>query len=84
MIPLLAALRIGRHTRLWIPIPLFLLWLLLLPLCLLLLPVFVWACRAQRVPAGRTLAAGWGLLRGLRGTQAELTHPEAAFGLRLI
>ena len=84
MIPLLAALRIGRHDRLWIPIPLFLLWLLLLPLCVLALPFFVWACRAQQVPAGRTLAAGWALLRGLRGARVELTQSEVAFALRLI
>jgi len=83
MIPLIAAFHIGAN-RIWIPFPLFVIWLLLLPVCLLLLPLFVIACRVNQVPAGGALAAAWAVLRGLRGTRLAVAHPDATFGLRLI
>lgn len=83
MIPLIAAFRLGAR-RLWIPFPLFAVWLLLLPFCLLLLPLFLIACRANRIPAIRALAATWAVLSGLRGTRLAITHPDATFALRLI
>jgi hypothetical protein len=83
VIPLLAAFRVGRR-RFWIPVPLFVIWLLLLPVCLLLLPVFVVACRWNRVPAGGALVAIWAVLNGLRGTRLLFTHPDATFAVRLI
>lgn len=84
MIPILAALRVGRRRPLWIPIPLFLVWILLLPLCLLALPFYLVACRRLQLPAGRTLLTGFGLLRGLRGTQVEIDVPDVRMALRLI
>lgn len=84
MIPTLAALRVGRRRALWIPIPLFLVWLLLLPLCLLALPFFVIGCRAAQIPAGQTLRTGFGLLRALRGTHMEIEHQSVNLALRLI
>ena len=84
MIPILAALRFGRRRLLWIPIPLFLVWLLLLPLCLLALPFYFVACRKLELPAGRTLVTGLGLLRGLRGIHLEIDVPDVRMALRLI
>ena len=83
MIPVFAAFRFGAR-RVWIPVPLFVIWLLLLPFCLLLLPVFVIACRANQVPAGGALVAGWSLLRGLRGAHVEINHPDVTLAVRLI
>ena len=49
MIPLVVAVAIGSTrvagVRPWIPIPLFLVWLFLLPFCIVLLPVYFIGCR---------------------------------------
>lgn len=84
MIPILAALRVGRRRSLWIPIPLSLIWLLLLPLCLLALPLFVVGCRALKLPPGQTLLTGFGVLRALGGTRLEIVHPDVTLGVRFI
>jgi hypothetical protein len=84
MIPILAVLRVGRHRPCWIPIPLFLIWLLLLPLCLLALPFYFAGCRALKLPAGRTLRTGLALFRALGGTRVEIQHPDAAMAIRFI
>lgn len=83
MIPLFATLRIGGRRR-WIPVPLFLVWLLLLPLCLVLLPVFLVGCRVLKIPGLRALAALFGLLRALRGTSLQVQHESVNLALRLI
>lgn len=82
MIPIIAAVRFGTRRR-WIPIPLFLVWLLLLPLCLLLLPFFAIGCRIVGISSWRSLAAVWGVLRSLSGTHLEITQGGTAFALRL-
>jgi hypothetical protein len=84
MIPILMTVRFGRHREYWVPVPLLLIWLLLLPFCLLALPFFVAGCRALRVPAGRALATGFGLLRGLGGTRLDIDVPDVRMAIRFI
>ena len=79
MIPLFATLRIRhqkpgdarRHGfRLWLP--LFLIWLLLAPLVLILMPIFFAVCFASRINPFRSIAAIWRFLSALRGTHIEV------------
>jgi len=84
VIPLVAAVRVGTRRLAWIPIPLFVIWLLLLPFCLLLLPVYVVACRRLQVRAGAGLVAMWRLLHGLRGLHLEVRQGGVDFAVRLV
>jgi len=79
MIPLFATLRIRhqkpgeplrRGFRLWLP--LFLIWLLLAPLVLVLMPIFFVVCLATRINPFRSIAAIWRFLCALRGTHIEV------------
>lgn len=63
----------NRRFSLWIP--LFLAWLLLLPLVLILFPVVALACLFVRINAVRLYAAAWGILSGLRKTRVEVRSP---------
>lgn len=86
MIPLGAVIAFrpgGRSSnrRLWIPVPLFLVWLLALPILVLALPVFFVACPASRVDrfwAFRALSGLWQLLCALRRTRVSVEHREAS------
>ena len=88
MIPLVAAVSVrpGRapRRRVWIPLPLFLVWLLLLPLTPVLVPVFLIACRANRISGPRALGALWQLLSGLGRTRIDVDHPDAAIHIRVL
>lgn len=85
MIPLFAIVKLrrgNRHSRkLWFP--LFLIWLLLLPLVLVLLPFAILACLLARINPLRSIAAGWQVLAGLRGTHIEVQHPGHYVLLRI-
>lgn len=90
MIPLFATLRLrrrraggglGRGLRLWLP--LFLVWLLLAPLVLVLLPIAILACLALRVAPLRAGAALWGCLAALRGTRVEIETARNAIHLTI-
>lgn len=79
MIPLAAvvAVRRGRSSsdfRLWIPVPLVLVWLLALPFLVLALPIFFIACLASRVQPFRALWILWQLLCALRTTRVSVEH----------
>ena len=86
MIPLFVVIRLRtrgrRHFGLWLP--LFLAWLLLLPLALVLLPFFVIGCLLARMNPWRTFVTGWQVLCGLTGTHLEVEHAERKFLLRII
>ena len=77
MIAVLAGLRFGvgsrRSPRIWIPLPLV--WLLLLPLAIPLLPLSVAACVICSIPPVRALGALWQILSGLGGTHIEVDAP---------
>jgi hypothetical protein len=74
MIPMLADLRIHSPRRRFalMGIPLFLLWILLLPVALLLLPVLFIVCLAVRISFFQLLAGLWRLLSSLRDTHVEI------------
>lgn len=84
MIPVLLVIRFGSRRRAWIPIPLLLVWLLLLPFCLLLLPVYVVACRVLEVRAFAALAGFWRVLNGCRGLRLDVRQGGVTFALRFI
>jgi hypothetical protein len=83
MIPCSAFIRVERGTgahrnhrfSLWVP--LFLAWILLLPLFLILFPIAAVACVFARINVLRLYAAGWGILTGLRKTRVEVSAPTA-------
>jgi len=86
MIPLFAVVRIakrsGRNIRLWLP--LFLIWLLLAPLVLVLLPfLFAYCLFCVRVNPFRACATFWGVLSSLRGTHIEVKTGRDAILVRI-
>lgn len=85
MIPVLAVIRI-RHPdgelRLWAPIGL--LWLLVLPFAVLLLPAAVAALAARRISPGPAIAAFAQMFCALAGSQVAVETPTSAVLVRLI
>ncbi|MGH8290711.1 MAG: hypothetical protein ACREV7_17110 [Steroidobacteraceae bacterium] len=83
MIPWAAFIHVEWWTRshrshrfsLWIPI--FLVWLILLPFVLVLFPVVALACLFLRINVLRLYATTWGILAGLRHTSVEVRSPAA-------
>jgi hypothetical protein len=86
MIPLFAVIgfRTSRQRtfRLWLP--LFLVWVLLLPVVLVLFPFFLVACLILDMNAGKTISAGWNVAAGLRGMHVEINDPKTYILLRLV
>lgn len=81
MIPLWASLRLrradGRMFRLGLP--LFLLWLLLLPFALLLAPIALVACLLSRINPLSACAGLWNVASASRGTHIDVVAPRARF-----
>ena len=79
ILPLVAIVRVrtfeGRHVALWVP--LFLLWLLLLPFAVVLTPVFVIVCLAVGVDPLNAIATFWRLFAGFAGTHVEVDSPSS-------
>ncbi|MBZ5538463.1 MAG: hypothetical protein LAO31_21160 [Acidobacteriia bacterium] len=68
-----------RHNRggdFHLRIPLLLVWLLLLPVALLLLPAILIACLVRRVNPFRALVTFVRILAALRGTHVEVGEGE--------
>ena len=86
MIPMYATLRIGRGGRPGIPlwIPLFLVWLLLLPFLLLAAPVASMACLGAHVNPYRAWRVLWGLLDGVRGARVEAVNRHFSVFVRVV
>lgn len=81
MIPLRGTIQIEnrRHRRfLSCIIPLFLVWLVLLPVAILVLPVFLIACLLVRVNPIPVIAAFWRILTSLKGTTFEVDDGQHA------
>lgn len=79
--PLLAVVHIlptevRRGIRLWVP--LFLIWLLLLPFLLVLLPVYFVVCAVVDIDPFKTLGAFVAVLGNLTGTHVEVASPQAS------
>jgi hypothetical protein len=85
MIPLIATLRF--HHRSWIPlrlwIPLFLVWILLLPLVVILFPVFFIACMFIDVDPFQSIRIFWEILCSLKGTHVEFTEANHSLSFRI-
>ena len=72
MIPLFASLSFRQRSRIWIPVPLFLIWVLLLPIGLILLPFYFVACVVAEVNPWRLMTTSWRVLTALPGTLVEV------------
>lgn len=86
MIPFVAVVRLrnqdSRTFRLWIP--LFLVWLLLLPLAILLSPFIFLACLVCRVNPFRGVAVIWQILSALTDTSLEVEHRSAGMSFHIL
>lgn len=86
MIPFVAVVslrdRESRTFRLWIP--LFLIWLLLLPLVVLLSPFVFIACLFCRVNPFRGVAVMWQILTALTDTNIEVEHRSAGVSFHIL
>lgn len=86
MIPFVAVVSLhNRHSRtfrLWVP--LFLVWLLLLPLITLLSPFVFLACLICRVSPFRGVALMWQILNALTDTQLEVEHRSAGLSFHIL
>jgi uncharacterized membrane protein len=86
MIPFVAVVSLrnqqSRTFRLWIP--LFLIWLLLLPLAILLSPFIFIACLFCRVNPFRGVAVLWQILTALADTSVEVEHRSAGLSFHIL
>ena len=86
MIPFVAVVSLrnqqSRTFRLWIP--LFLIWLLLLPLAILLAPFIFIACLVCRVNPWRGIALLWQILTALADTNVEVEHHSAGMSFHIL
>lgn len=86
MIPFVAVVSLrnqeSRTFRLWIP--LFLVWIVLLPLALLLSPFIFIACLVCRVNPFRGVALLWQILNALADTQLEVEHRSAGMSFHIL
>ena len=86
MIPFVAVVSLRDHEsrtfRLWVP--LFLIWLLLLPLAILLSPFIFIVCLACRVNPLRGVAVMWQILNALADTNFEVEHRNAGMSFHIL
>ncbi|HTC48443.1 MAG TPA: hypothetical protein VK722_14050 [Candidatus Aquilonibacter sp.] len=86
MIPFVAMVslrgRQSRTFRLWIP--LFLVWVLLMPLAVVLSPVIFIVCLACQVNPFRGFAAVWQLLSALSHTECAVEHGGAGVSFYIL
>ena len=86
MIPFVAVVSLrnqeSRTFRLWIP--LFLIWLLLLPLVVLASPFIFIACLICQVNPFRGLAVMWQILTALADTNVEVEHRSAGMSFHIL
>jgi hypothetical protein len=71
----------GKSFSIWIPF--WLLCLLILPMMILLLPLMLMACLIVRVSPVRTMCVGWGILRGVKGTEVEVAHGQRLISVQI-
>lgn len=86
MIPFVAVVSLrnqeSRTFRLWIP--LFLMWLLLVPLGILLSPFLFIGLLVCRVNPFRGIAAVWQIFIALTDTRFEVEHRSAGFSFHIL
>jgi len=85
MIPMFAIIRFGRtssrRSHIWIP--LFLIWLVLAPVVIVLLPIAFAACLIVRINPFRACAVIWACLSATRGTHIEVDTRTASFLIQI-
>jgi hypothetical protein len=86
MIPRRLVIRVvsvpGRRFRLYLP--LWLLWPVLLPFAVVLVPIAgVW-CIVRRVNPLRVSCAVWRLVGSISGTHVEIEHPHGSFLMSIV
>ena len=86
MIPFVAVVSLrnqeSRTFRVWIP--LFLIWLLLLPLAILLSPFIFIACLICRVNPLRGVAVMWQILNALTDANIEVEQRSAGMSFHIL
>jgi hypothetical protein len=87
MIPMVGVISVrhwrhSRDFRLWIP--LFLLWLVLLPLAVLALPVLFIVCMISRVNPFEAIATCWHIFAELKDTHIEVDNRNALVLIRIL
>jgi len=86
MIPFVAVVSLrnqeSRTFRVWIP--LFLIWLLLLPLAVSLSPFIFIGCLFCRVNPLRGVAVLWQILTALADTNIEIEHRSAGMSFHIL
>lgn len=86
MIPFVAVVSLrnndSRTFRFWIP--LFLIWLLLLPLAVMLSPFIFIACVICGVNPFRGVAVMWQILTALADTNVEVEHRSAGLSFHIL
>jgi hypothetical protein len=86
MIPFVAVVSLRNHEsrtfRLWIP--LFLMWLLLVPLGILLSPFIFIGFLACRVNPFRGVVVLWQILTALADTKLEVEHRSAGLSFHIL
>lgn len=86
MIPFVAVVSLrnqeSRTFRLWIP--LFLVWILLLPLAIVLSPFIFLACLICRVNPFRGVAVLWQILNALADTELEVENRSAGMSFHIL
>lgn len=86
MIPFVAVVSLrnndSRTFRFWIPI--FLIWLVLLPLAVVLSPFIFIACLVCRVNPLRGVAVTWQILTALGDTDVEVEHRSAGMSFHIL
>ena len=86
MIPLTASVVIEnreRQRRLYLPIPLFLVWLLLLPFAVVLFPLLAVVAWGFRMNPIRVTKAGWNLLVASKGTDVQVGQQQQLITVRI-
>jgi len=86
MIPFVAVVSLRNREsctfRLWIP--LFLIWLILLPVAVLLSPIIFPVCLVCRVNPFSGVALMWQILTALTDTKLEVEHRSAGLSFHIL
>ncbi len=87
MIPMVGVVSVrhwqhSRDFRLWIP--LFLLWLVLVPVAVLALPLLLIVCLFSRVNPFEVIATFWNIFAALKDTHIEVNNRNALVLVRIL